>query len=116
MIMKGLDLKLANEIRLKLIECAAQSKIICYSDLVPNVLCDNRHMNHLSKILTYISEVEWEDRKLLLSSLVVQKDTKIPGIGYFELCAKLNVLTDYKEMQNKCFEFWRKEENRNNFK
>lgn len=76
MIMKGLDLKLANEIRLKLIECAAQSKIICYSDLVPNVLCDNRHMNHLSKILTYISEVEWEDRKLLLSSLVVQKDTK----------------------------------------
>ena len=103
MIMKGLDLKLANEIRLKLIECAAQSKIICYSDLVPNVLCDNRHMNHLSKILTYISDV-------------VQKDTKIPGIGYFELCAKLNVSTDYKEMQNKCFEFWRKEENRNNFK
>ncbi|EXY77427.1 hypothetical protein M084_4866 [Bacteroides fragilis str. 3988 T1] len=46
----------------------------------------------------------------------MQKDTKIPGIGYFELCAKLNVSTDYKEMQNKCFEFWRKEENRNNFK
>ena len=113
--MKGADLKFADEIRLKIIECATKTQFICYSDLVPNVLSDNRHMNRLCKILDHISETEWKARKLLLSSIVVQKGTTIPGIGYFDLCAKLQVSTDYKEMQDKCFDFWRDEENRANF-
>lgn len=99
-------------IREKLIEFASQSKLICYSDLVPDVLCDSRRMNQLSKVLTQISTEEWEARGLLLSSIVVLKGTKTPSVGYFELCAKLEAPTDYEEMQQKSFEFWKKEENR----
>lgn len=113
--MKNSDLGDIAAIRERLIELASQSNLICYSDLVPDVLCDSRRMNRLSKVLTQISKMEWEDRKLLLSAIVVLKDTKTPGIGYFEMCAELKAPTDYKDMQQKCFEFWKDENNRKNY-
>lgn len=106
--MKNNDLGDVATIREKLIEFASRSELVCYSDLVPDVLCDSRRMNRLSKILTQISKMEWEDKKLLLSSIVVLKGTKTPGVGYFELCAELNASTDYEDMQQECFKFWGK--------
>lgn len=113
--MKNSDLGDVATIREKLIDFASKSELVCYSDLVPDVLCDSRRMNRLGKVLTQISKMEWEDRKLLLSSIVVLKGTKTPSVGYFELCAELKAPTDYKDMQQKCFEFWRNKENRTNF-
>jgi hypothetical protein len=105
--MKNNSLEDVATIHKKIIEFASKSTLICYSDLVPDVLCDNRRMNRLSKVLTQISKLEWEDKKLLLSSIVVLKGTRTPSSGYFELCNQLNASTNYEEMQQKCFEYWK---------
>lgn len=105
--MKNDGLEDVAAIRKKLIKLASQSNLISYSELVPDVLCDSRRMNRLSKVLTQISMEEWEARGLLLSSIVVLKGTKTPSVGYFELCAKLKASTDHEDMQQKCFEYWK---------
>lgn len=107
--MKNNGLEDVDVIHEKLIEFASKSQLICYSDLVPDVLCDSWRMNRLSKVLIQISKMEWEDKKLLLSSIVVLKGTKTPSSGYFEMCAELKAPTDYEDMQQKCFKFWKDE-------
>ena len=105
--MKNSGLEDVDAIHKKMIEFASKSELICYSDLVPDVLCNSRRMNRLSKVLTQISKMEWVDKKLLLSSIVVLKGTKTPSSGYFELCNQLNAPANHEEMQQKCFEFWK---------
>ena len=99
--------KEAQDIRERLIEAASQRKILTYSDLVSDD--DDRHMNKLSKTLAKISCFERNEDRPFLCAIVVQKETGFPGTGFFMLCADLGIDTDFKTLQEECFEYWEKQ-------
>jgi hypothetical protein len=101
------------DIRQKLIEAAADRKRLYYSDI--SLLGDDRHMNALSDILSKISRYEYKNGRPVLSSIVVQKESDLPGAGFYLLCDSLKTTQKLEEMQSFCFDFWSNEENRRKY-
>jgi len=108
---KVLD-SLALDIRQKLIESASNKRKLYYSDIA--IVGDDRHMNGLSDILSKISRYEHKNGRPLLSAIVVQKESDLPGTGFFLLCDSLKTTQSLEEMQSDCFDFWGKEDNKLN--
>ena len=104
---------LALDIRQKLIESASNEKKLYYNDIA--ILGDDRHMNGLSDILSKISRYEHKNGRPLLSAIVVQKESNLPGIGFFLLCDSLRTIQSLEEMQSDCFAFWSEEENKQKY-
>ncbi len=56
--------------------------------------------NKLGNLLGIVSRFEHENRRPMLSAIVIAKDTKRPGNGFFELARELKVL---KKEDNESF-------------
>ncbi len=95
-------------VRQKLIEVAKKETLITYQEL-SNVcklglhMQDNPHdRQEIGKIVGEISVYENENKRPLLSAIVVSKLKKNPGIGFYELANDLDLHID----SNKKEEFW----------
>ena len=80
-------------IRAKLIQAAERGELVYYSDLA---LATGREMKgphwavHLGRILGQISAEEVEAGRPMLSAIVVSRDSKLPGEGFFNLGQELH--------------------------
>ncbi len=79
-------------IRNILIKAAQERKVIYYSQVGETVnlsMGNPHHRTQLGRILTEISSEEHENGRPLLAAIVVHKDNKKPGEGFFNLAKSL---------------------------
>lgn len=97
------------EVYCKLIETAKQEAIICYGKdiaTIMNLPTQGEHMaREVGQILGEISECEHNNKRPLLSSVVVREDTKSPGEGFFKLARQLGKLEPNQDKAT----FWQNE-------
>ena len=101
----------------KLKEVAKKGGHVYYEDVAPLVhlnLNEIKDRNELSNMLGLISEHEHNKGMPMLSAVVVKKDTKLPGSGFFELAHQLGLFKGvdkekffYSEIK-KVWNAWRK--------
>lgn len=92
-------------LRSTLIAAAASRKTLYYGDLVAKK--DPYHMGLLIGKLNKLSEIENNAGRPLLSAIVINKKTKLPGVGFWELCDILNIKDkSWENIKNKCFDYW----------
>ena len=80
------------EIARYLVECAQDKKIQTYGKVHEEMKSRHKHtyfVVELSRYLDEINRVSHRYASVLLSVLVVNKDTEIPGGGFFDLAAEL---------------------------
>jgi len=99
----------------QLLKAAKASKTLFYSEVAPTVgldISDYSDRNKLASLLADISTHEYNNKRPLLSAIVITKDNNYPGNGFFELATDLGVQTDHdnlkffaKECRN-VFDYW----------
>ena len=80
------------EIRNMLIKAAQQRKVVYYSEVgeAVNLSMGNPHQRaELGRILSEISSEEHDNGRPLLAAIVVHKDNKKPGEGFFKLARNI---------------------------
>ena len=78
------------EARQILIQCAREGRTIAYSDLAAELTIDiNPRGNALATMLDCISRSENKAGRGMLSVLVIRKDIRTSGPGFFRLARKL---------------------------
>lgn len=93
-------------IREQLIKAASESKTLYYSDLVNEE--DASLVRSLGTVLERITRYDIENKQPILASIVVLKSTGLPSEGFFELCDTLDIDVRLSDLQNKCFDYWKK--------
>ncbi|GAH87373.1 unnamed protein product, partial [marine sediment metagenome] len=79
-------------IRNMLIKAAQQRKVVYYSEVgeAVNLSMGNPHQRaELGRILSEISSEEHDNGRPLLAAIVVHKDNKKPGEGFFKLARNI---------------------------
>lgn len=117
-------------IRKKLIQVARERDIIYYSDLNYQLelgfdFTIKHHQKMIGELLGEISEYEYASKRPLLSSLVIRKDDKKQGKGWYELCERLfgrsaNYYVNNKEFEKakieECYTYWQQNDKYNLYK
>ncbi len=118
-------------VRTKLIELAKKKRTITYQELsdVCNlglVMADSEFARaEIGRILGEVSEFEHNDKRPLLSALIISKSKGEQGDGFYKLCEELgygswkklkNDLTFDSNEMNRCFDFWKDDVKYNQFK
>ena len=97
-------------VREKLIEVARQRNLITYSEVARLVGTSPVSVGPL--ILDRINRREHKEGRPLLSALVVKKDTRGPGSGFYELASSLGLYNNkgrleyWQQKVQKVYDFW----------
>lgn len=119
-----------DRIRRKLIQIAREGNMIYYSDLNQELDLGfdfkiKHHQKMIGELLGEISESEYEKSRPLLSSLVIRKNDKEQGDGWYKLCSRLfgkpveyyrNNKEFEKEKIEDCYTFWQQDDNYEKYK
>lgn len=102
------------EIQSILIEVAKTQDIISYSDLVHQMQTTvvDPHSYALANMLGDVCTLEHQNKRPLLSALVVYKDKTEAGPGFFEIAKELGYSIQDKDQFHmreitKCYEYWK---------
>jgi alkylated DNA nucleotide flippase Atl1 len=91
-------------------EVARAKKMVYYGDIAPLVGVDlntGRGRREIGRVLAEVCESEARQGHPLLGSVVVRKDTNVPGKGYFNGARRLGKLSG--ETREEELLFWRQE-------
>ena len=114
---KDIDPKDYETIRNKLIDTARKKICITYSEvgsLINLDMNESLDRNKLAYIIGEISKAEHNEGRPMLSALVVHKDNKICGVGFFKLAKELGLHTYKEDIEflgkecKKLYEYWSK--------
>ena len=88
-----------------LVETAREGKVIQYGDLshITGISLMGRGRSRLSSLLQACCKGEIDDGRPMLGSVVVRKDTGMPGDGYFRVASKLGRFTGGTEPAKRAF-------------
>ena len=84
-------------LRARLVAAARRGEILYYGDLAPALglhLDNPQHRRRIGEILGDISIHELKAGRPMLSSIVVQRDDGLPGVGFFHLGEELGVVLE----------------------
>ena len=89
-----------------LINAASKGETLFYSDLISET--NDYLIGRLTKMLERISHIEFDQEKTFLCALLINKSSRLPGAGFYELCANLKIEKSVEELQQECFDRYRK--------
>lgn len=93
------------KLRNTLIEAASKGNTLFYVELIEKASPCNIEI--LATKLDRIAEVELNEGRPMLSAIVINKNTGLPGEGFWELCDTLRVEDEnWEDMRDKCFDYW----------
>lgn len=92
------------ELKDKLIEVASKRATLFYDELIEKA--DSSNIGILTAKLDRITEIELNEDRPMLCTIVINKSTGLPGEGFWELCDTLGVEGESREdIRNKCFDY-----------
>ena len=92
----------------EIINVAKNGDVVYYSEIAPLIGLDlnlTKDRNRIIAILDGINKAEHGEGRRLLTAVVVNKNRKIPGAGFFKLAIKLGFHSSAEDD----FKFWLKE-------
>ena len=101
-------MKIRDDVRKRLIEVAKSKKTITYGELMNEFHIPRGHLKHelgIGYIVGEISKFEHNEGRPMLSAIVIHKDGKSIGDGFYELARQLGLLTNQNEK-----DFWIQEQ------
>ena len=106
------------EIYKLLIELAKNKKFITYGKLAEKFNIDLRNVyereHKFDEILDEINKHEYDNKRPLLTVIITNKDTKMPGKGFFRVAKEYGLKKEgqtdemfFIEEVNRVFDYWR---------